>query len=146
MGQTFLNLECIAGKGLVSEEESNLLQGIAVRFPSNQTDLLKALLAVTLLQGNTLPLEVSGTPISSEAITTDEVTPVSLTIPTGARYAVITPLNNSALFRIDGPDPDATHGHVLLQNQNAQIANLTAIRLIAFDNSAAVNLFISYFP
>lgn len=140
-----LNLDCLVANGLISQDEANKMESFVVKVTKGKSDLLSAILYKLIQSGSGFSEVTSSIPFESETISTDEVTVESLNIPAGATYAIVTPLGNAALFRMDGEDPSPTEAHYLCQNSNSPIRNLSQFRFIAFDDSNPVNLFVSYY-
>jgi hypothetical protein len=144
--QGFMNLRCLVQKGLITDAEYQEISGIARNLAGESSELLKVLVALNVKQTATQSEDTTSTPISSEAVNVTHATAVELTPPASARYAVITPLGNAILFRMDGNDPTDGAGHYGPMNENLKIGQLDAIRMIAYDTSAAASVFVTYYP
>ncbi len=86
-----------------------------------------------------------GSPLSTENFTQDAVTATGLTVPAGAKSALITVGGQAVRYRSDATDPTSTVGHFVAANGNIEVFGneLASIKLIS--TSATSDIFITYY-
>jgi hypothetical protein len=88
-------------------------------------------------------------PVGFQTLTVS-LTPLSLTVPTGATSAYLTCETNDLRYRVDGVDPTATVGHVLVKGDlliipgRALLTGMRMLRLGAGDTVLSCSYFAGY--
>lgn len=139
----FSSLECLVFKNTISNDHSNSLKSIIASLPTSEGDLLQFISANLILNNESVGV-MQGEPIGVQSITSTGPADVkSLTVPTGARRAIISVHQNNIIFRIDAGVPAVNVGHSSSVGSNFSIANLDKFRFVSAAGSAVV--FVTYF-
>lgn len=137
------NIQCLIDKGILSPEQAAVVQQLS---GVQGTSALLSIIAATLINDNSS--FVSGKPLGVEAVSgvssTNDYTLQN--IPAGATRAVVTPWDNSIVFRSDGQATVHTgDGHFAAQGSNIIIKDLEDFHFRAASPAVQASLFVSYY-
>ncbi len=137
-----MNLSCLTSIGVFTPAQQEALEKVVAQLPGSQTDLLKTLIGLMLININSpIPYPVLGW----DSITIDNENPDTLAPPSGAKKAIITCYGNPVFFRVDGGIPSALNGHYMAVNSTFDITSLDNFIAVSVDDSAASTLFVTYY-
>lgn len=137
-----MNIDCL--RELLGDEDANALVAAANKLPSGAVELLK-LIAASIITSNEESDE------GSEIVNDQWITGVvhgassSLTIPDGAKSAIITPYNNDIYFVLDGGNAHGGQAHYLQQKATLEVKNLEGFKIAAIDSSSAASVYVTYY-
>jgi hypothetical protein len=122
-------------------EQPEALEKVVAQLPGSQTDLLKTLIGLMLININSS----TDTVISSETVIANDQSIALLNTPDGAKKAIITCKGNPVLFRVDGQNPSASSSHYMPVNSTFEIASPANFEAISVDDINPSTLFITYY-
>lgn len=129
-------LKCLLDAGLITQEQYEL----ALKFPPGTNQLLRLLAALQASEAS------AATVISSAEFTKDSLTPGGVTVPDGAKSAVLTVYGNSILYTLDGSTPSSpTGGHYAAALTTIDIENINDFIFMAFDASDDATVFATFY-
>lgn len=137
-------IQCLVDKGILSQDQADYILSLS-QGPQGTSALLTIIAASLLGSSNN---SIYGDPIGTQSIAdVDSTTSTALTPTTGASRAVVTPFNNSALFRLDGGAPNASTntGHFLAQGSNMVVTDLVNFRFCSASSGSDVTLYVTYY-
>lgn len=130
-------IQCLVDQGVIGQEQADNIIRLS-QLPQGTSELLTIIAASSLSSMNNF-----GTPVGTQSITVNSSTSQALT-PQGSK-AIVTPHNNSAIFRTDGGAVTTTAGHFLAQGSNFIVNDLDNFRFCAASSGYDVTLYVTYY-
>ena len=133
-------------RGVITEAQRIALVNVLNSLPTNQAEIMQIVAAASIVGTNGAAQPLFTKSLGSESlVSTGPTDIVSLSsIPDGATKATITAFTKNIIFRVDGGNPGAATGHVLLANNNISLGDLSYFKFVAQENHNTP-IFVSYY-